>query len=162
MSESLSKTAVSSVNTSAISDAVWEFMTSVKSVLKRDGQEESFDAQKLSASIRAAFEASGMKNPKLIEKVTSQVMSRLTKQFDGHSIPTVSDVREVVEITCIDNNLSHIAKTYAEFRTRNTVSEHVEKYGHGISVDRYFTKEGVHPYDEITWEKRDAVITNSK
>jgi ribonucleoside-diphosphate reductase alpha chain len=30
----------------------------------------------------------------------------------------------------------------------------------GIGIRRYFTTEGVHPYDEITWEKRDARITN--
>jgi ribonucleoside-diphosphate reductase alpha chain len=30
----------------------------------------------------------------------------------------------------------------------------------GIGIRRYFTTEGVHPYDEVTWEKRDARITN--
>ncbi len=30
----------------------------------------------------------------------------------------------------------------------------------GIDVRRQFTTEGVHPYDEITWERRDARITN--
>jgi ribonucleoside-diphosphate reductase alpha chain len=28
----------------------------------------------------------------------------------------------------------------------------------GLHVERYFTKEGVHPYDEIEWERRDAKI----
>ncbi|MDP9405679.1 MAG: vitamin B12-dependent ribonucleotide reductase [Actinomycetota bacterium] len=30
----------------------------------------------------------------------------------------------------------------------------------GLRVDRYFTTAGVHPYDEIAWELRDAVITD--
>src|SRR5437899_11760108 len=30
----------------------------------------------------------------------------------------------------------------------------------GIGIRRYFTTEGVHPYDEVTWEPRDARITN--
>ncbi|ASR37483.1 ribonucleoside-diphosphate reductase, adenosylcobalamin-dependent [Prauserella marina] len=30
----------------------------------------------------------------------------------------------------------------------------------GIGVRRVFTTEGVHPYDEVTWEKRDVVMTN--
>ena len=30
----------------------------------------------------------------------------------------------------------------------------------GIGIRRYFTTEGVHPYDEISWEQRDARITN--
>ncbi len=162
MSEPLSKTSLQTADTSGVSEAVWEFMTSVKSVVKRNGQEEPFDARKLAASIRLAFEAAGMQSPKLIEKVTSQVMMRLTKKFDGHSIPAASDVREVVTIVCIDNNLPHIAKRYAEFRTAAIASTQKEVYGNGISVERYFSKEGIHPYDEIRWEKRDAVITNSK
>jgi ribonucleoside-diphosphate reductase alpha chain len=32
----------------------------------------------------------------------------------------------------------------------------------GLSFKRYFTKEGVHPFDEIEWETRDAVIPNYK
>ncbi|SFQ33360.1 ribonucleoside-diphosphate reductase alpha chain [Amycolatopsis arida] len=30
----------------------------------------------------------------------------------------------------------------------------------GLSVQRVFTTKGVHPYDEVTWEKRDVVMTN--
>jgi ribonucleoside-diphosphate reductase alpha chain len=32
----------------------------------------------------------------------------------------------------------------------------------GLAVKRFFTKEGVHPYDEIEWDVRDAVIQNFK
>jgi ribonucleoside-diphosphate reductase alpha chain len=32
----------------------------------------------------------------------------------------------------------------------------------GIGIRRHFTTEGVHPYDEVTWERRDARITNYK
>src|ERR1700754_2091523 len=32
----------------------------------------------------------------------------------------------------------------------------------GIKVERVFSTEGVHPYDEITWERRDVVQTNWK
>ena len=30
----------------------------------------------------------------------------------------------------------------------------------GLRVSRLFTDKGTHPYDELTWERRDAVITN--
>jgi ribonucleoside-diphosphate reductase alpha chain len=30
--------------------------------------------------------------------------------------------------------------------------------GAGLRIDRFFTTEGVHPYDEVAWELRDAVI----
>ncbi len=35
------------------------------------------------------------------------------------------------------------------------------KHG-GLTYRRYFTKEGVHPFDEVAWEVRDAVIPNFK
>jgi ribonucleoside-diphosphate reductase alpha chain len=34
--------------------------------------------------------------------------------------------------------------------------------GEGLSFRRYFSKEGTHPFDEIEWETRDAVIPNYK
>ena len=30
----------------------------------------------------------------------------------------------------------------------------------GLSIERVHTTEGVHPYDEVTWERRDVVMTN--
>ena len=34
--------------------------------------------------------------------------------------------------------------------------------GRGITVDRLFTTPGVHPYDDVTWERRDVVQSNWK
>ncbi len=34
--------------------------------------------------------------------------------------------------------------------------------GHGVRVERIYTTPGVHPYDEVTWERRDVVQTNWK
>ena len=31
---------------------------------------------------------------------------------------------------------------------------------HGLRIRRISTREGVHPYDEVTWERRDVVMTN--
>jgi hypothetical protein len=30
----------------------------------------------------------------------------------------------------------------------------------GLRIERVWTKPGVHPYDEVTWERRDVVMTN--
>src|SRR4028119_2055230 len=32
----------------------------------------------------------------------------------------------------------------------------------GIGIGRHFTTPGTHPYDLVTWERRDARITNSR
>src|SRR3954451_17694167 len=34
--------------------------------------------------------------------------------------------------------------------------------GAGLKIERVFSTEGVHPYDEVTWERRDVVQTNWK
>ncbi|MDP3975218.1 MAG: vitamin B12-dependent ribonucleotide reductase [Candidatus Jorgensenbacteria bacterium] len=50
-----------------------------------------------------------------------------------------------------------------ETRTPQTASE--QKHGNGtrgLPFGRHFTKPGIHPFDEIEWEKRSAVITNEK
>ena len=38
----------------------------------------------------------------------------------------------------------------------------VKKLGKGLKIDRIYTTAGVHPYDEVTWERRDVVQTNWK
>jgi ribonucleoside-diphosphate reductase alpha chain len=38
----------------------------------------------------------------------------------------------------------------------------IKTRGEGLTFRRYFTKEGVHPFDEVEWETRDAVIPNYK
>jgi ribonucleoside-diphosphate reductase alpha chain len=149
-------------STGAISDAVWGFMTSVKHVKKRNNDEVSFDQKKLLSSIKNAFLSSGMKEKDGVDRVTSQVLSRLTKHFDGHTIPTSAQIREAVGLVLINNNLVHVAKKYSVYNESLEKEAAKEKYGNGISVDRYYTKEGVHPYETIEWELRDATITDSK
>ena len=34
--------------------------------------------------------------------------------------------------------------------------------GKGLTIERVFTTPGVHPYDEVTWERRDVVQQNWK
>ncbi|WP_034272897.1 vitamin B12-dependent ribonucleotide reductase [Haloechinothrix halophila] len=41
-----------------------------------------------------------------------------------------------------------------------TTSGKKRKAARGLTVRRVFTTEGVHPYDEVTWEQRDVVMTN--
>ncbi|HEY6181765.1 MAG TPA: vitamin B12-dependent ribonucleotide reductase, partial [Terriglobales bacterium] len=50
---------------------------------------------------------------------------------------------------------STTAATPSSFETK-------KQKAHGLSFRRFFTKPGVHPYDEIEWELRDAVISDSK
>src|ERR1041385_2883115 len=46
--------------------------------------------------------------------------------------------------------------------TSTTAATPSKQKAHGLTFRRFFTKPGVHPYDEIEWELRDATITDSK
>ena len=41
-----------------------------------------------------------------------------------------------------------------------TARKNNKKAGKGLTIDRVYTTEGVHPYDAVTWERRDVVQTN--
>lgn len=162
MSETTQRVATPSVASEAIASTVWQFMTSVKEVKKRDGATQSFSQEKLHTSIVATLSAVGLKDvEQYAKRIVAQVLSRLTRQFDGVVVPTTAQIREVVVVTLIDNNLTHVAKTYLKFGHTEDAAQ-AEKYGNGLTVGRYFTKDGVHPYDAMEWEKRSAVITNEK
>src|SRR3984957_17163414 len=55
-------------------------------------------------------------------------------------------------------------------RTPHRMNNHIKEEGPSvmaiapqrseIGIRRHFTTEGVHPYDEVRWERRDARITN--
>ena len=39
--------------------------------------------------------------------------------------------------------------------------EQTESIASDLKFERYFTKNGVHPFDQISWENRDAAITDA-
>src|SRR6059058_1978393 len=45
---------------------------------------------------------------------------------------------------------------------RKTRTDGLRVQRKGLTVERVYTTQGVHPYDEVTWERRDVVQTNWK
>ncbi len=147
----------------AQANAIWDYVTSVRTVRKRDGRIEDFDAEKLKRSIQSAFVSSGQqKNTKSVEQTVSSVLGRLAKRFNGVHVPGTDEIREIVSMTLIDRNESHICKRYLGQRLDPHRTSDAPVYGKGIRIERFFTQSNIHPYDAITWERRDAQITNAK
>ncbi|MHB1009441.1 MAG: vitamin B12-dependent ribonucleotide reductase [Propionibacteriaceae bacterium] len=46
--------------------------------------------------------------------------------------------------------------------TETTTKSKARNKGSGLTIQRVYTTPGVHPYDEVTWERRDVVQTNWK
>ncbi len=59
--------------------------------------------------------------------------------------------------TTIEGNITEDVQTSNAPRVRK-----FEGLERGLTIQRFFTTEGVHPYDELEWEMRDAIIGNAK
>ena len=46
--------------------------------------------------------------------------------------------------------------------SKESASSGKKSVGKGLTIDRIYTTAGVHPYDEVTWERREVVQTNWK
>ncbi len=44
--------------------------------------------------------------------------------------------------------------------SRSAADDSQSRAGQGLTIRRIHTREGAHPYDEVTWERRDVVMTN--
>jgi ribonucleoside-diphosphate reductase beta chain len=118
--------------TKSVADAVWSYVTSVKTIRRSDGRIEDFDAATLERSIRAAFEASGLnieREHARIQGVVQDTIHRLTQTFDGHTIPETQDVKELVGASLIDGDMLDVAKTYLtnDMGPKNTPAIQIQK-----------------------------------
>jgi ribonucleoside-diphosphate reductase alpha chain len=66
----------------------------------------------------------------------------------GQNEPTASVVHREM-----GSRMTETASTGAATGARSTKAK-------GLRIERVFTREGVHPYDDVTWERRDVVMTN--
>jgi len=52
--------------------------------------------------------------------------------------------------------------TQSSAQSKKMVGETARVKGRGLAMERRYTREGVHPYDEFEWEMRSATINNDK
>jgi ribonucleoside-diphosphate reductase alpha chain len=141
------------------------YLKTLKSIRRRDGRIDRFQPEKLKASVREAYRTAGFKvekETKTINRVVEYVVHKLTQRFDGHTVPGTEHVREAIGAALIDLNYPQVARAYFLYRLQLSVQSQEARYGQGLKFHRFFTTEGVHPYDELEWDQRDAVISNEK
>ncbi len=135
-------------------------LTKVTQVKKRDGSLVAFAPEKIGMALQAALKDAGVRDESVLARCTHQALMRIDREFDGHAIPTTEDIARTVALVLIDNNLPFAVKKY--FQSIATVTPAGRVVSKGVHFRRRFTRVGVHPYEEIEWENRDAVITNEK
>jgi ribonucleoside-diphosphate reductase alpha chain len=135
-------------------------LTKVTQVRKRDGSLAPFAPEKIGAALDRALRDAGINDDVLLARCTHQALMRVDREFDGHAIPTTEELARVVILVLIDNNLPFAVKKYLQAVAAERPAP--ARSSMGVRFHRRYTKKGVHPYDVIEWELRDAVITNEK
>lgn len=88
----------------------------VKKIRKRDGRVVDFDKKKISEAIIKAMRAVGEVNKEKAETMVDQAAQVLNRRFDGHTLPEVEQIQDIVEEVLIKNRLAAVAKAYILYR----------------------------------------------
>ncbi|MFA4943028.1 MAG: anaerobic ribonucleoside-triphosphate reductase, partial [Patescibacteria group bacterium] len=92
----------------------------ITKIIKRSGEIADFDQTKITEAIFKAAEAVGLEHPeKLANKLTEEVLQRISKKFHYHSIPAVEEIQDIVEETLIINRQIKMAKSYILYRDQH-------------------------------------------
>ncbi len=89
---------------------------SVREIKKRDGRIVDFNQDKIFTAILKAMRAVGELSEEKAETMAQQVTQILNKRFDGHTVPSVEEIQDIVEEVLIKNRLVAVAKAYILYR----------------------------------------------
>jgi len=120
----------------------------IKEIKKRDGRVAPFNPNKILIAISKAMRAVGEGSEKKAKEMTNQVVETLEKRFDGHTIPEVEQIQDVVEEILIKNRCVAVTKAYILYRELHRKIRNINSL---IDSD-----ELVHNYiDKLDWRVRE-------
>src|SRR3989344_3803818 len=91
-----------------------EQLTTIKSIVKRDGRTEDFDLKKIEDAVFQAAESVGGKDRNLAHALALKVLDLLQKKFKDK--PTVDNVQDLVEKILIEEGHAKTAKAFILYR----------------------------------------------
>ncbi|MDD5111924.1 MAG: vitamin B12-dependent ribonucleotide reductase [Candidatus Altiarchaeota archaeon] len=92
--------------------------TAVSKIRKRDGRIVKFKLEKISDAIHKAAVSVGIDDIKAAEKLAGRVEKELDRKYDGHAIPGVEEIQDVVERVLMEAGDASTAKAYILYRQR--------------------------------------------
>ena len=90
----------------------------VKRILKRDGREEPFTAERIARAIGGAMRELGRGEPERAAQLTERVIALIERSVAGGT-PTVEHVQDVVEQVLVEDRDPELAKAYILHRFRH-------------------------------------------
>ena len=114
----------------------------LKKIKKRNGRVLRFDQNKITKAIFKAFVATrgqDLGNEPEAKKLSDKVVKRLERKFDGHTVPSVEDIQDIVEKTLVKSEHFNVAKSYILYRQKHKKIREMKSDFMGINVDTKFT-----------------------
>ena len=91
-------------------------MSTIKSVVKRDGSIVDFTPQRITNAIYRAAVAVGGRDKRTSETLMEKVVQILEEQTPAGEIPTVEQIQDIVEKVLIEEGHARVAKAYILYR----------------------------------------------
>lgn len=97
-------------------NAQQKIFSNMSKVKKRDGTIVDFDRNRVFQAINKAGQATLEFDELEAKRLTDIVVAVLEQKFDGHDIPTVEQIQDVIEIILIQSNWAKTAKAFILYR----------------------------------------------
>jgi len=88
----------------------------VSKIRKRDGRIVKFNKNKIADAIQKALVSVGEGDVKAASKLAEKVSKELNRTYDGHTIPGVEEIQDMVEQVLMDGGHAKAAKSYILYR----------------------------------------------
>ncbi|HNP89036.1 MAG TPA: ribonucleoside triphosphate reductase [Candidatus Woesebacteria bacterium] len=103
-------------NKSKLNETANKISRPVRQICKRDGRIVDFDRKKIFIAISKAMWAVGEVDLPKARQMALEVSKILDRRFDGHLIPGVEQIQDIVEEVLIKNRLVAVSKAYILYR----------------------------------------------
>ncbi|TSC51986.1 MAG: ribonucleoside-triphosphate reductase [Parcubacteria group bacterium LiPW_72] len=100
----------------------------VREIKKRDGRIVPFEPEKVATAIFKAAQAVGGRNRTLARQLAAKVVLLLNEKFDGHTIPSVEQIQDLVEKVLMEEGHAKTAKAYILYRDQHARLRDLRKF----------------------------------
>lgn len=99
----------------------------IKKIIKRNGEIENFDKQKIVDAIYKAAESVGGSDIDLAKNLTDKVVQDVVKRYNKKTIPAIEEIQDIVEKVLIEEGHAKTAKAYILYREQRSRLRDKEK-----------------------------------
>lgn len=110
-----------------------------QSIIKRNGNEVRFDAEKISRAIEKAGEATGEFDASIARRLALRALM-MVEQTLGDKTPTVEKIQDIVEEVLIASPYRKTAKAYILYRDQHARIREIAARSNGELVEQYLSR----------------------